>query len=120
MLRDSDEEKTFVLEMLGLDKSSDEDCDLVVNKVSDQYSASPPSFAQLDSGATKSISPRPDLFSYILLTPDTRIRVANGRELGGVIGEGPLGTNTGLLDFGLWSVYFEVTLASTGPRKLFR
>ena len=66
MLRDSDEEKTFVLEMLGLDKSSDEDCDLVVNKVSDQYSASPPSFAQLDSGATKSISPRPDLFSYIL------------------------------------------------------
>ena len=24
------------------------------------------------------------------------------------------------LDFGLWSVYFAVTLASTGPLKLFR
>jgi hypothetical protein len=24
------------------------------------------------------------------------------------------------LDFGLWSVYFAVTLASTGPLKIFR
>jgi hypothetical protein len=92
---DSDEEKTFVLGLLGLDTGSDEEYDLTVNKLSNQYSASPSSFAQLDSGATKSISSCPDLFSYILLTPDTRIRVADGHELSGVIGEGPLGTNTG-------------------------
>jgi hypothetical protein len=92
---DSDEEKVFVLEMLGLDTSSDEeqpdkDCAPVINTISDQYSTSPPSFAQLDSGATKSISSCPNLFSYILLTPDTRIRVVDDHELSGVIGEGPL------------------------------
>jgi hypothetical protein len=70
--RRSDEEKAFVLEMPGLDTSSDEDCDLVVNKVSHQYSASPPSFDQLDSGTTKSISSRPDLFSYIWLAATNR------------------------------------------------
>ena len=48
------------------------------------------SLAQLDSSATKSISSRPDLFSHILPTPDARVRVADGRELGGIIGEGPL------------------------------
>jgi hypothetical protein len=83
---DSDEERAFVLGLLGLDTDSDEDDNtLTVNKLSNRYSASPPSLAQLDSGATKSISSCPNLFKYILLTPDTRIRVADGHELSGVI-----------------------------------
>jgi hypothetical protein len=92
---ESDEEQAFVLGLLGLDTNSDEEYDLTVNKLSNQYSASLPSLAQLDSGATKSISSCPNLFQYILLTPDTRIKVADGHELGGVIGEGPLGDSTG-------------------------
>jgi hypothetical protein len=76
----SEDDETFVNGLLGLDTNFDH-----VDKVSDEYSASPVSFAQLDSGATKSVSSCSDLFSYIRLTPDVRIRVADGRELGGVI-----------------------------------
>jgi hypothetical protein len=91
----SEDDETFVHGILGLDNNFDADCNHV-DKVSDAYSESPVSFAQLDSGATKSVSSRSDLFSYIRLTPDAQIRVADGRELGGIIGEGPLGDSSGL------------------------
>ena len=91
----SEDDDTFVKGLLGLDNNFDADCNHV-DKVSDEYSESPVSFAQLDSGATKSVSSRSDLFSHIRLTPDARIRVADGRELGGIIGEGPLGDSSGL------------------------
>jgi hypothetical protein len=73
----------------------DDDCD-TVNEVSTPYSVSPsPTFAQLDGGATKSISFCSELFPHIHPSPDARVRVADGRELGEDLGEGSLNRKSG-------------------------
>ncbi len=90
---ESDDDAWFY-SLLGLGDSCDDSSDVNVQSISKDtcpYS----SLAQLDGGATKSISSRSDLFSHIDPTPGARVRVADGRALGGSIGEGPLNAKSG-------------------------
>ena len=73
------------------------------NKLDHYYSES---FAQIDTGATKTVSSRLDIFHpHSLLPTQTRIQVADGRDIGGVVHSGTLRPNSGFS--GLKALYAD-------------
>ena len=97
---ESDSASESLRAILGL---SDDDSDSEASASSPSFSVSnkhdshySESFAQIDTGATKTVSSRTDLFHPNSLSPtQTRVQVADGRDIGGTVHSGTLNPSSG-------------------------